>query len=82
MEKVTVRFLGRFTEFLNEKGVCINKDQPIRAMKERLGLRQSPETLFCSSLGHHKRPPTGARPSHFACNKADWRQNETNNFQK
>ena len=81
MEKVNLRFLGSFTEFLNKRAVCLNKDQPIKVMKERLRLRQSSESLLCPSLGPHRRPPAGARPSHFARNKADWQQNKTNNFQ-
>jgi len=62
MEKVTLRFLlGSFTEFLNERALCLNKDQPIKVMKERLRLRQSPESLLCPSLGPHRRTPTGAK---------------------
>jgi hypothetical protein len=41
MEKATVRFLGSFTEFLNEKGVCLNKQKATKVTKERLRLRQS-----------------------------------------
>jgi Rod binding domain-containing protein len=29
IEKVTVRFLGSFTEFLNQKGACLNKEKTI-----------------------------------------------------